>query len=175
MAGLIAFARLDSWGLPEVGMIHTVVLWLGSAASSTVAGHIFAVYNVTVDMQPRYKTGTGNLGASGLRSGVHAALVILSIRRRQALRSKDIITMWLGLLYPAYKDVTQLFSNDGIGHDAHLGGMLFGIAYGLVILYFAGEGKTEAADTMISAQWQAVCDEVDRPNSDEIISEGEQI
>lgn len=180
MASLIAYARLDSWGLPEVGMIHTVVLWLGSVASSTVAGHIFAMHNVTVDMRPKYKTRNGTLGASGLISGVHAASAILSIRKRQALRSEDIITMWSGLLYPAYKDITLLFSNDGIGHDARLGGMLLGIAYGLLMLYMS-DGKatqppsTDATITMMRQQRQVIYNESDRPTLEEINGECEQI
>lgn len=132
--------------VPAVGSGHIFALCMGSA----IVGSYAFIYRRLQKSPASQKSGWGpfttrredherGLGASGMVMGAGAAATCLRPFTPMSLMFIPIpIPLWvLTLLYAGF-DTYYLHSHDAVGHDAHLGGSVFGALYYLAFLRRGG-------------------------------------
>lgn len=104
---------------PVQGRINYLLLYIGGVVVSTL--YSFAKHQDN----PSYSA----LGASGAVSAVLYSSIIMSPNSELKLYFILDIPGWIfGILYLGYSHYMAKKGTDNIGHDAHIGGALFGIA-----------------------------------------------
>lgn len=143
MVSLNAFAGvLYTAGGLGLGPFHIFALTLGSAVTGSLG---FLYYRQLAAKQKDGRLGpygqhlpslaaTG-LGASGVVMGFAAAATCIApFQPMMAMMIPVPVPMWVltGIYFAL--DAFMLGINDSVGHDAHLGGAVFGLAYYMVAL-----------------------------------------
>ena len=131
-----AFGTILSF-MPGVGAFHVVSLCLGSA----ITGSFAFLYQRDLSSPPNTKfpgaivgargVELSALGASGMVMGAGMSATCLMPKAPVSLMFLPVI-MPLWVLMGVYVGIDMYFLGDGtskIGHDAHLGGALYGAAY----------------------------------------------
>ncbi|MFT3885874.1 MAG: rhomboid family intramembrane serine protease [Flavobacteriales bacterium] len=111
----------DAFGALGGGMAAYLALYIGGLVLSAVPGY----FKYRDD--PNYRA----VGASGATSAVVFAFILLNPSAKLMLIFLPIpMAAWLfGLLYLAYEWYMSKQDRDGIAHDAHYFGALYGIAF----------------------------------------------
>ncbi|KAK3620089.1 hypothetical protein LTR56_023627 [Elasticomyces elasticus] len=152
---LQTFGRALSW-IPGVGLLHFVSLTLGSAIAGSAAWLWQKRRAVGTVAQGRilrngsmvYSLGVGSnvqemmLGASGLVAGAGAAATcLMTFAEMDIMPVPFPVPLWMVTVgYAAWDTYMLRAKTSQIAHAAHLGGVLFGIAYYLVFLRKLGNG-----------------------------------
>lgn len=105
------------------GRINYVVLYIGGVIVSTVHSYFKHQDNVYYSA----------LGASGATSAVLYSFVIMYPTEEVYLYFIPVTAWIFGVLYLMYSHYMAKQGKDNIGHDAHIGGALFGVA---ITLFF---------------------------------------
>lgn len=122
-----------------IGAPHLLCLYLGSA----LAGSAAYLYMKQPKRDRRFgpnaqhlpSTNSYGLGASGAVMGMAAAATCIAPFQRMGLLFLPFSApAWVFTVGYVALDILWLGKNDRIGHDAHLGGAVFGAAYYLVAL-----------------------------------------
>jgi membrane associated rhomboid family serine protease len=139
MLGLAMFApAFYTAGGVGIGAIQIMGLTLGSAIFSNLTS---LIYRRNAPLDPRYaeaedmRAHPSGGGASGILNAFATAATCLAPRSRIALgRFRLPIRMyWVTMLF-VFGDLMTLGADDGVGHEAHLAGAAFGLAYYLFAL-----------------------------------------
>lgn len=142
MVSLNAFATSLMLAGGGLGAFHVAALTIGSAATGSLA---FLYWTRKTASKRSNIWGSNSyhlpsmskagLGASGVVMGFAAAATCLTPWMPMSLMMIPVpIPMWGLTLFYFGVDLYLLGSNDGVGHDAHLGGAAFGIFYYLLTL-----------------------------------------
>lgn len=122
MVTFVSFSNVLVNGLPQLSPLKVGILCLGSILSASAASYVHQKAN---------GDARGGLGASGMVSGVLTALTcaypMMGVRILGFIPAK----MWMNTLLFFGIDAGIVGSGiwSPIGHDAHLGGSLFGVLF----------------------------------------------
>ncbi|KAK5715670.1 hypothetical protein LTR17_016739 [Elasticomyces elasticus] len=155
LVALRTFGQALSW-IPGIGLLHFMSLTLGSAIAGSAAWlwqKRRAVGTVTQGRMLRngstvYSLGGGSnvqemmLGASGLVAGAGAAATcLMPFAEMQVAYVPFPVPLWMVTAgYAAWDTYMLRAETSQIAHAAHLGGVLFGVAYYLAFLRNLGNG-----------------------------------
>lgn len=139
MLVLAIFARaFYTAGGVGIGAFHVMGLTLGSAVFGNLAGLIYR-WNSPLDL--RYaKEGDirahwSAAGASGVTNTFATAATCLAPRTRIAFgRFRTPVRIYWVTMFVIFNDLMALGNDDGVGHEVHLAGAAFGLAYYLLVL-----------------------------------------
>ncbi|KAK5699951.1 hypothetical protein LTR97_006085 [Elasticomyces elasticus] len=153
LVALRTFGRALSW-IPGVGLLHFMSLTLGSAIAGSAAWLWQKRRAVGIVTQGRmlrngstvYSLGSHvqemMLGASGLVAGAGAAATcLMPFAEMQVAPLPFPVPLWMVTAgYAAWDTYMLRAETSQVAHAAHLGGVLFGIAYYLAFLRKLGNG-----------------------------------
>lgn len=127
----------------EIERVCTIFLGRGTGAAAFLVIYLggIIIANVPTLFRERDNPAYGSLGASGGVSAVLFASIVLSPLRKLSLifLPIGIPGFIFGLLYAAFSYMqSRREVADGINHDAHLAGALFGLVIILVLLPHTG-------------------------------------
>jgi membrane associated rhomboid family serine protease len=110
---------------PGVTAVSIAGLMVGSAVAAS-AGFLV---DAAVARQANAHVQKVGLGASGIVSGITAAVAFMAPKMQILLFGIVPMPMWAFGVGTVLYDTYFLGGNTGIGHSAHLGGAAFGVAY----------------------------------------------
>jgi membrane associated rhomboid family serine protease len=121
-----------------VGASHIMGLTLGSAIFSNLTGLVYR-WNKLLDPCFAEADDTrahwSDAGASGVANTFATAATYLAPRRRIAVgRFRALIRIYWVTMFIVISDLMALGNDDGVGHEVHLAGAAFGLAYYLFVL-----------------------------------------
>lgn len=119
---LIESTFIQEYGLFR-GRINYLLLYLGGIVVSTVNSYIKHQDDVSYNA----------LGASGATSAVLYSFVVMYPTEEVYLYFIPITAWIFGVIYLMYSHYMAKKGNDNIGHDAHIGGAIYGVV--LTILF----------------------------------------
>lgn len=124
---------INMWVLYNLGSL--LELLLGGPATATVYAAGVICGSLAGLARNRRTAQYRAVGASGGVSAVLAMSIVLlpTMPMRVMFVPVDIPAWIFGLFYVAYSFYGMKKLNDGIGHDAHLGGLAVGVVAGLVV------------------------------------------
>jgi len=114
---LIESTFIREYGL-LTGRINYLLLYLGGIVVSTIHSYI----------KHQDDLGYSALGASGATSAVLYSFVVMYPTEEVYLYFIPITAWIFGVIYLMYSHYMAQKGNDNIGHDAHIGGAIYGVA-----------------------------------------------
>jgi membrane associated rhomboid family serine protease len=121
-----------------IGASHILRLTLGSAIFSNLT---CLVYRWNKPLDPRFakaddiRAHWSGAGASGVANAFATVATCLAPRRRIAVgRFRTPIRIYWVTMFIVFSDLMALGKDDGVGHEVHLAGAAFGLAYYLFVL-----------------------------------------
>jgi len=119
---LIESTFIKEYGLSR-GRINYLLLYLGGIVVSTVNSYIKHQDDISYNA----------LGASGATSAVLYSFVVMYPTEEVYLYFIPITAWIFGVIYLMYSHYMAKKGNDNIGHDAHIGGAIYGVV--LTVLF----------------------------------------
>ncbi len=128
LGNMLSLVFIGSIVESHIGHLSYVALYMGAG----IIGNIVSLWYEHIA-----RASWISYGASGAVFGIIGAFIIIAIRGRKTLRKGSTLLIRTGLF--TFYSIYSSFADEGINYAAHMGGLVFGILFTIIIIILSNK------------------------------------